>query len=129
MFMLCVFFMASQTFDSAFITKVAGTNTVFAIIAGVVLPLIPKIMSMFEDKEAGLDSAVYALRLQNALRLLERQEENRNTVEFLFGSVPNKYAPFRYTITSSLSESAKEKMDPLEEYEQTVVPTLENDAN
>jgi hypothetical protein len=117
LFTLCVFFMASQSFDNTFFSKVGSTNAVLAILASAVMPLIPKVMSMLDEREAGIDSAVFTLRLQNALRLLERQEENRNTIQFVFGSVPNKYAPFRYIITSTLHESATEIMDPKCDYD------------
>lgn len=73
-------------------------------------------MSLLAEKEAGIDSAVFTLRLQNALRLLERKEEHRNTIEFKF-PVPNRYVPFRYILTSVLHESSSEKMDPKYDYD------------
>jgi uncharacterized membrane protein YjjP (DUF1212 family) len=41
MFVLCVFFMASQTFTGGLFSNLGSGNTVIAIVAGTILPLVP----------------------------------------------------------------------------------------
>jgi hypothetical protein len=117
-FILCVFYFASQIYNTQFSKAISGNSTLFAIIAGTVMPLLPKVVAYFTENEAGIDSQIYLVRLQNALRLLERQEEKRNTLEFTIGSIPHKWIPFRYTLLSAMHERKKEKMDPLYEYDE-----------
>jgi hypothetical protein len=118
MFVLCVIFMASQTFTGGLFSKVGTGSTVIAILAGTILPLIPQVLGFVGDTDATTDSASFLLRLQNALRLLERQEENRNTIKFEHGlDVPNRYVPFRYYTISSWQEAKGEEMDHKIDYD------------
>jgi hypothetical protein len=116
-FILCVFYFASQIYNTEFSKAVSGNATLTAVIAGTVMPLIPKLISYFTENEAGMDSQIYSVRLQNALKLLERQEEKRNKIQFVAGSIPHKWIPFKYVLLSALKEESKEKMDPLYEYD------------
>jgi hypothetical protein len=116
-FILCVFYFASQIYNTEFSKAVSGNATLTAVIAGTVMPLIPKLISYFTENEAGMDSQIYSVRLQNALKLLERQEEKRNKIQFVAGAIPHKWIPFKYVLLSALKEESKEKMDPLYEYD------------
>ncbi|KAL0490797.1 RecA [Acrasis kona] len=116
MFILCVFHFSNLIFDVQF-NKVFGNSAIFAILATTVMPLIPKFISYLSEDEVGMDSKLFNARLNNAMLLLERQEERRNTLEFAVGKIPHRYARFMYKVLSALKEEKEERMDPLYDYD------------
>jgi hypothetical protein len=107
-FILCLFFFGASSQE--FIFKIQD-KLLMGVIVGTILPLIPRLISYFTENEVGMDSQIYSVRLINALRLLERNEENRTTEVFNW-IIPTAYVPFRYTIVSIMKENDKEAFDP-----------------
>jgi hypothetical protein len=113
MFVLCIFFLCSQTFSGGLFSKIGTSSTAIAILAGSILPVLPQVLGFIGATDNSVDSNVFLLRLKNSLRLLERKEERRNEKEFVCGPIPTRYLPFRYVTVSAWDESKREKMDEL----------------
>lgn len=101
-FALCLFWIASRSYDTKFFSKITDQSWV-ALIAGTVMPLIPRLISYFSGNEDGMDSTIFNERLKNSLKLLERRAEN-NTKEKFDWNVPSAYVPFRFIIVSVVKE-------------------------
>ncbi|KAL0489045.1 hypothetical protein AKO1_013476 [Acrasis kona] len=115
-FILCVVYFANLIYNTRLALSLSGNSTLLAIVVSTVLPLISTIFTNLTQRESGTDN-LYTSRLGNCLRLLERQEENRNKIEFKAGNIPFKWIPFKYIALSTVGESKKEVMDPLYEYD------------
>jgi len=116
-FILCVIYFANEIFNTRLVLGLSGNSTLLAIIVSTVLPLISTIVTNLTQRETGTDN-IYNSRLGNCLRLLERQEEKRNKIQFTAGGIPHKWIPFKYIALSTVAEKKREKMDPLYEYDE-----------
>ncbi|KAL0477960.1 ispH [Acrasis kona] len=116
MFVLFMFFISTQSYDTDILKQLGGNSSVFAIIAGTMLPLLPQITNFLGSTDSGPTSSIYASRLASSLKCLERKEELRNTLPFAY-DIPSRFIPFKYVIVSALNEDKSQEMDPKFDYD------------
>ncbi|KAL0482350.1 alpha-acetolactate decarboxylase [Acrasis kona] len=127
MFILFMFFIGTQSYDTDILKQLGGNTSLIAILAGTMLPLIPQLTSFIGSTDVTPADPVFQARLANALKNLERKEEYRNTIPFNF-NVPNRFMPFKYTLVSCFKEDKSEKMDPKYDYDtETRMPIVVDD--
>jgi hypothetical protein len=103
LFVLCVFFMAAKTHDSNIFERM-NDNIIIGLVAGTIMPLIPKIVSYFNESAVYEDEQMFTERVKAALLVLERKEERNNKIPFDW-DIPSQYTPFRYVLLSVIKES------------------------
>lgn len=73
-FVLCLFFLAAQTFNATFFSS-STSSTLFGVLVGTVMPLIPQLISFFNFGPLTTSSPVFKARCNKCLLLLEAEQK------------------------------------------------------